>query len=265
MISKRRSSTRNGTSPPSCCCARGRRCSTSAPAGAALALYLAARMRRRGHRPDLVAGAAHGGAAARRGGRLSDRVRFHLRDYREETEQYDRIVSVGMFEHVGVNQYATFFGKLNELLAPDGVALLHSIGRIDGPGSTNPWLRKYIFPGGYSPGAVRGRAGRSSRSGCGSLISRSCACTTPRRCAPGASRFEQNRERIKRALRRALLPDVGDCIWWDPKLSFRRPGHAGVPDAAGKADRRRAVDPRLHGRLGARPQRRPEKSSDRAA
>src|SRR5207253_9376891 len=82
---------------------------------------------------------------------LSDRVRFHLRDYREETEQYDRIVSVGMFEHVGVNQYGAFFGKLNELLASDGVALLHSIGRMDGPGTTNPWLRKYIFPGGYSP------------------------------------------------------------------------------------------------------------------
>src|SRR5690606_6138450 len=64
---------------------------------------------------------------------------------------YDRIVSVGMFEHVGVPQYETFFAKLRELLAPNGVALLHSIGRMDGPGATNPWLRKYIFPGGYSP------------------------------------------------------------------------------------------------------------------
>src|SRR5205807_5716759 len=82
---------------------------------------------------------------------LADRVRFHLRDYREETGKYDRIVSVGMFEHVGVNQYSTFFRKLSGLLAPDGVALLHSIGRMDGPGTTNPWLRKYIFPGGYSP------------------------------------------------------------------------------------------------------------------
>jgi cyclopropane-fatty-acyl-phospholipid synthase len=82
---------------------------------------------------------------------LADRVRFHLRDYREERGQYDRIVSVGMFEHVGVNQYSTFFAKLDELLAPDGVALLHSIGRMDGPGATNPWLRKYIFPGGYAP------------------------------------------------------------------------------------------------------------------
>jgi cyclopropane-fatty-acyl-phospholipid synthase len=82
---------------------------------------------------------------------LSDRVRFHLRDYREETGSYDRIVSVGMFEHVGVNQYPAFFDRVNTLLKPDGVALLHSIGRSDGPGTTNPWMRKYIFPGGYSP------------------------------------------------------------------------------------------------------------------
>jgi cyclopropane-fatty-acyl-phospholipid synthase len=82
---------------------------------------------------------------------LSDRVRFVLRDYREEKEQYDRIVSVGMFEHVGVGQYPAFFQQVKALLKPDGVALLHSIGRMDGPGSTNPWIRKYIFPGGYSP------------------------------------------------------------------------------------------------------------------
>jgi cyclopropane-fatty-acyl-phospholipid synthase len=82
---------------------------------------------------------------------LSDRVRFVLRDYREEKEQYDRIVSVGMFEHVGVGQYQAFFQQVKALLKPDGVALLHSIGRMDGPGSTNPWIRKYIFPGGYSP------------------------------------------------------------------------------------------------------------------
>jgi len=82
---------------------------------------------------------------------LSDRVRFHLRDFREERGRYDRIVSVGMFEHVGIRQYRQFFGKIRELLTPDGIAVLHSIGRADGPGSTNPWIRKYIFPGGYSP------------------------------------------------------------------------------------------------------------------
>jgi len=82
---------------------------------------------------------------------LSDRVRFYVRDYRQEFGHYDRIVSVGMFEHVGINHYNAFFTRLKSLLAPDGVALLHSIGRIDGPGSTNPWIRKYIFPGGYIP------------------------------------------------------------------------------------------------------------------
>ena len=56
-----------------------------------------------------------------------------------------------MFEHVGLNQYPSSSPRSNALLAPDGVALLHSIGRMDGPGATNPWLRKYIFPGGYSP------------------------------------------------------------------------------------------------------------------
>jgi cyclopropane-fatty-acyl-phospholipid synthase len=82
---------------------------------------------------------------------LAERVRFELMDYRQATGQYDRIVSVGMFEHVGIVHYPTFFRKVKDLLAEDGVALLHSIGRADGPGSTNPWIRKYIFPGGYSP------------------------------------------------------------------------------------------------------------------
>ncbi|MGC8523921.1 MAG: class I SAM-dependent methyltransferase [Acidibrevibacterium sp.] len=82
---------------------------------------------------------------------LSDRVRFELQDYRALSEPFDRIVSVGMFEHVGVDHYRQFFATVKRCLAPDGVALLHAIGRAAGPGSTNPWLAKYIFPGGYSP------------------------------------------------------------------------------------------------------------------
>lgn len=82
---------------------------------------------------------------------LADRVRFDLQDYRTVEGPFDRIVSVGMFEHVGMPHYQEFFDKVHDLLAPDGVALLHTIGRIDGPGSTNPWIRKYIFPGGYCP------------------------------------------------------------------------------------------------------------------
>ena len=82
---------------------------------------------------------------------LEDRVEFHLRDYREQTGEFDRIVSVGMFEHVGVPYYPAYFGKVRDLLKPDGVALIHTIGRSERPRATNPWIRKYIFPGGYVP------------------------------------------------------------------------------------------------------------------
>ncbi len=82
---------------------------------------------------------------------LDKLVRFHLMDYRNWSTPVDRIVSVGMFEHVGVNHYRTFFEKVRGSLKADGVALIHAIGRADGPGSTNPWISKYIFPGGYSP------------------------------------------------------------------------------------------------------------------
>ncbi|WP_421997975.1 class I SAM-dependent methyltransferase [Reyranella sp.] len=84
-------------------------------------------------------------------GGVADRVRFKLLDYRQEPDRFDRIVSVGMFEHVGAAHYLEFFSKAKELLADDGVMLLHSIGRMEPPGGTNTWLRKYIFPGGYTP------------------------------------------------------------------------------------------------------------------
>jgi cyclopropane-fatty-acyl-phospholipid synthase len=82
---------------------------------------------------------------------LSDRVRFELRDYREVTGHFDRIVSVGMFEHVGVTRYDEFFGRVYDLLVDDGFAVLHSIGHMSPPSTASPWLRKYIFPGAYSP------------------------------------------------------------------------------------------------------------------
>jgi len=86
---------------------------------------------------------------ARRG--LSDRVRFHLCDYREHDNPYDRIVSVGMFEHVGQPYYRAFFEKCVGLLHGDGIMLLHTIGRTNPPAITNAWLRRHIFPGGYTP------------------------------------------------------------------------------------------------------------------
>src|SRR5438105_4053453 len=153
---------------------------------------------------------------------LSDRVHFHLRDYREETGQYDRIVSVGMFEHVGVTQYGVFFDKLNALLKPDGVALLHSIGRMDGPGTTNPWIRKYIFPGGYCPAlsevvpvVERRRLWITDIE-----ILRLHYAETLR---AWRVRFEQNREQIR------ALYDERFCRMWETylvgsELSFRHAG-----------------------------------------
>jgi cyclopropane-fatty-acyl-phospholipid synthase len=82
---------------------------------------------------------------------LADLAKFRLQDYRDLNERFDRIVSVGMFEHVGLVFYEAFFRKCAELLADDGVMVLHSIGRSEGPNVTNPWMAKYIFPGGYIP------------------------------------------------------------------------------------------------------------------
>ena len=76
---------------------------------------------------------------------------FRIQDYRTVSEKFDRVVSVGMFEHVGKRHYHTFFRKCRDLLTDDGVVLLHTIGRWNGPGETNAWVRRYIFPGGYTP------------------------------------------------------------------------------------------------------------------
>jgi cyclopropane-fatty-acyl-phospholipid synthase len=87
--------------------------------------------------------------AARAG--LGRAVRFEFKDYRKVVGSFDRIVSVGMFEHVGVNHYGTYFRKVRDLLSDDGVALIHSIGRSEPPAATNAFIAKYIFPGGYIP------------------------------------------------------------------------------------------------------------------
>jgi cyclopropane-fatty-acyl-phospholipid synthase len=76
---------------------------------------------------------------------------FRIQDYRDVSEKFDRIVSVGMFEHVGKRYYDAFMRKSHEVLADDGVMLLHTIGRWDGPADTNAWVWRYIFPGGYAP------------------------------------------------------------------------------------------------------------------
>ena len=82
---------------------------------------------------------------------LDNRARFELRDYRDVEGPFDRIVSVGMFEHVGLPNYQAYFDAIARLLTDDGVALVHTIARKDGPNTTQPWIAKYIFPGGYIP------------------------------------------------------------------------------------------------------------------
>jgi cyclopropane-fatty-acyl-phospholipid synthase len=154
---------------------------------------------------------------------LADRVRFHLRDYREETGHYDRIVSVGMLEHVGVVQYPAYFRQLRDLLEPDGVALLHAIGRMDGPGTTNPWLRKYIFPGGYSPALseVVPQVERARLWITDIEILRLHYAETLR---AWRRHFGDNRERVR------ALYDERFCRMWEmylvgAELAFRRDGH----------------------------------------
>jgi len=154
---------------------------------------------------------------------LDHLVRFELIDYRQVTGSFDRIVSVGMFEHVGVPQYATFFQTVNRLLAPDGVALLHAIGRSDGPGVTNPWLKKYIFPGGYSPALseVIPHVEKAQMWVTDIEILRLHYAETLREWR---RRFNANRDRI------AKLYDERFCRMWEfyligSELAFRRQGH----------------------------------------
>lgn len=85
------------------------------------------------------------------GAGVSDHVKFELTDYRDVQGRFERIVSVGMFEHVGTPHYSEFFRHCHNLLTEDGVMLLHTIGRMNEPGVTDAWTRKYIFPGGYCP------------------------------------------------------------------------------------------------------------------
>ena len=148
------SSPRSGISPPSCCSRRANPARHVLDIGCGwggLGLYLAE-----------FAGAdvtgitlsqeQHNVANERAAEKeLTGKAQFELRDYRDTEGPFDRIVSVGMFEHVGVNFYDTFFRKSAQLLADDGVMVLHSIGRSEGPNVTNPWIAKYIFPGGYIP------------------------------------------------------------------------------------------------------------------
>ena len=153
---------------------------------------------------------------------LADRVRFELLDYRRMTQRFDRIVSVGMFEHVGIVQYDGFFAKIRDCLEPDGVALLHSIGRSDGPGATNAWVEKYIFPGGYAP-ALSETLASIERSGLWVTDIEILRLHYAKTIAMWRRRFAANRDLI------AALYDERFCRMFEfylvgAELSFRRQG-----------------------------------------
>lgn len=154
---------------------------------------------------------------------LEGRVRFELLDYRSITETFDRVVSVGMFEHVGIGHYREFFDTVARCLKPDGVALIHAIGRGDGPGSTNAWFRKYIFPGGYSPALSEVLPGveRSGLMATDIEILRLHYAETLRHWR---RRFAANRDAI------AALYDEAFCRMFEfylaaSEITFRRRGH----------------------------------------
>ncbi|HEU0224291.1 MAG TPA: cyclopropane-fatty-acyl-phospholipid synthase family protein [Steroidobacteraceae bacterium] len=158
-----------------------------------------------------------------RGAALDDRVRFELCDYRALRGTFDRIVSVGMFEHVGVRHYSEFFAALRDLLAEDGIAVLHSIGRADGPGVTNPWIRKYIFPGGYAP-ALSEVLPVVERLGLWVTDVEILRLHYAETLRLWRRRFQANRARI------AKLYDERFCRMWEwyliaSELAFRRLGH----------------------------------------
>jgi cyclopropane-fatty-acyl-phospholipid synthase len=133
---------------------------------------------------------------------------FHLQDYREHQGLYDRIVSIGMFEHVGTPFYTTYFNKIAEMLSDDGVALVHTIGKTGIPRTTNPWIQKYIFPGGVNP----------SMSQISKALEQSALAVTDIEVLRlhyaytlnhWQSRFQQHRDDIKKIL------DEEFCLMWE--------------------------------------------------
>jgi cyclopropane-fatty-acyl-phospholipid synthase len=139
---------------------------------------------------------------------LDGRVRFEIKDYRDVGGRFDRIVSIGMFEHVGVGYYRGFFTKLAELLTENGVALVHSIGRVGGPGATSEWIRKYIFPGAYAP-ALSEVHGALEQSGLRVMDLEILRKHYAETLLAWERRFRQNRDKI------AALLDERFCRMWE--------------------------------------------------
>jgi len=139
---------------------------------------------------------------------LQHKVTIKLMDYRDVTDQFDRVVSVGMFEHVGVNHYLEYFKKIKSLLTDEGCAVIHSIGRKGGPGTTGAWIRKYIFPGGYSP-ALSETFSEIEKSGLWVTDCEILRLHYAKTLFEWDKRFQQNREKI------AHMFDEKFCRMWE--------------------------------------------------
>jgi cyclopropane-fatty-acyl-phospholipid synthase len=154
---------------------------------------------------------------------LAPLVRFELADYRSLDRRFDRIVSVGMFEHVGVTHYDHFFATIRRCLRDDGIALLHAIGRADGPAATGRWLEKYIFPGGYSP-ALSETFAAIERSKLWVTDCEILRLHYARTIAHWRARFAVNRDRI-RALYDERFCRMFELYLAGCEITFRRQGH----------------------------------------
>jgi len=132
---------------------------------------------------------------------LAGKVQFKLMDYRKVTGQFDRIVSVGMFEHVGLPHYNAYFRTVRSLLAPNGISLIHTIGRAGPPARTSTWITKYIFPGGYCPSLSETMVA-VEQEGLITTDVRFGGCTMPRRCAIGTPGSWPGSTRPRRSMMR---------------------------------------------------------------
>ena len=142
-------------------------------------------------------------------------VMIELMDYRDLSGQFDCIVSVGMFERVGINHFGKYFLQVRDLLTADGVALVHTIGRVDGPRSPIPGSANMSSPAAISR-HCRKSCRRSSKPGFGPSISRSCGCITPKRCAIGASVSRPTGKRPS-SLTTSGFSACGSIIWQSAK------------------------------------------------
>ncbi len=154
---------------------------------------------------------------------LGGQVRFERLDYRHVARRYDRVVSVGMLEHVGIGHFDTFFGRVRDVLRPDGVALVHAIGRAEGSGATNAWLDKYIFPGGYSP-ALSETMAAVERSGLWATDCEILRLHYARTISHWRARFAANRAAI-RALYDERFCRMFEVYLVGSELAFRRQRH----------------------------------------